>query len=180
MQTRCCSISVLSKRLIDCVMCEGIRSRQEAMANVCFFNFLPRIVTQDSLAPKAFDTELQAKCTTVEKMRFGASFKAAWLVGRSLQGYSAPIIRETLGVEPAVIVWSPGMSERPRWENPRSFSGYNVGSVRIPGIVKELAASHVEEISKLVTEDFVRVDQVAVGIVLVDELAFEHGANTPE
>ena len=38
--------------LIDCVMCEDIRSRQEAMANVCFFNFLPRIVTQDSLAPR--------------------------------------------------------------------------------------------------------------------------------
>ena len=45
-------------------------------------------------------------------------------------------------------------------------------SIRIPGIVEELAASHVEEISKLVTEDFVRVDQVPVGIVLVDELIF--------
>ena len=77
------------------------------------------------------------------------------------------------------IDWSPG-SERPRWETPRLLGGYNVRSVRIPGIVKELAASDVEEIPKLVTEDLVRVDQVAVGIVLVDELAFGHGANAPE
>jgi len=76
------------------------------------------------------------------------------------------------------IDWSPG-SERPRWETPRLLGGYNVRSVRIPGIVKELAASHVEEISKLVTEDLVVVDQVAISIVLVDELAFDHGANAP-
>jgi hypothetical protein len=52
------------------------------------------------------------------------------------------------------IDWSPG-SERPRWETPRLLGGYNVRSVRIPGIVKELAASDVEEIPKLVTEDLV-------------------------
>jgi hypothetical protein len=57
-------------------------------------------------------------------------------------------------------------------ETPRLLGGYNVRSVRIRGIVKELAASDVEEIPKLVTEDLVRVDQVAVGIVLVDEFGF--------
>jgi hypothetical protein len=61
----------------------------------------------------------------------------------------------------------------------RVLRGYNVGSVRIPGIVEELAVSHVEQVPKLVAEDLVGVDQVAVGIVLVDELAFDHGANAP-
>jgi hypothetical protein len=79
-------------------------------------------------------------------------------------------------VRNTATVWSPG-NERPRRETPRLLGGYNVRSVRIPGIVKELAASDVEEIPKLVTEDLVRVDQVPVGIVLVDELAFDHGAN---
>jgi hypothetical protein len=72
------------------------------------------------------------------------------------------------------------MSERPRLETPRLLGGYNVRSVRIPGIVKKLAASDVEEISLVVTEDLVRVDQVAVSIVLVEELDFDHGANAPE
>jgi hypothetical protein len=89
--------------LIDCVMCEGIRSRQEAMANVCFFNFLPRIVP-NSLAPKEFDRELRASAPLFSKRVLAHPSKAAWLIGRSHQGYSAPIIQETLGIEPVLSI----------------------------------------------------------------------------
>jgi hypothetical protein len=87
--------------IVDCVMCAGVISRQKAMANVCFLNYLAVLSSKDD---KEFKRLAQKSEALFENRVRQYPSKAVWLIGNSHHEYSAPIVRDVLGIEPVLSV----------------------------------------------------------------------------